>query len=105
MPTKLEEIIANTRKQLAEVRSLVSRSALETLAAQHTPRGFGKALRTAAAKSPAVIAELKKASPSKGLIRGSFHPAALALELVQGGATALSVLTNEQYFQGSLDYL
>jgi indole-3-glycerol phosphate synthase len=62
-------------------------------------------LREASEASVAVIAELKKASPSKGLIRGSFHPAGLALDLVRGGAAALSVLTEEQHFQGSLDYL
>jgi indole-3-glycerol phosphate synthase len=105
MPTKLEEIIASTRRCVAESQARVPRAALEQRAALYIPRGFAAALRSAAANGPAVIAELKKASPSKGVIRGSFHPAALALELSQGGAAALSVLTNEQYFQGSLDYL
>jgi indole-3-glycerol phosphate synthase len=54
---------------------------------------------------PAVIAELKKASPSRGVIRGSFHPSVLALELQEAGAAALSVLTEEEHFQGSLGNL
>ena len=105
MPTKLEEIIASTRRCIAESQLRVSRADLERQAGLHTPRGFAAALRSIAAAGPAVIAELKKASPSKGVIRGSFHTAALALELSRGGAAALSVLTNEQFFQGSLDYL
>jgi indole-3-glycerol phosphate synthase len=78
---------------------------LDRLAAQHTPRGFGRALRRRSGSGPAAIAELKRASPSKGMIRPSFHPSALAVELQQGGAAALSVLTEEEFFLGSLDYL
>src|SRR5206468_12529695 len=74
----------------------------ERRAQQHVPRGFRRALLDASKIGPAVIAELKKASPSKGLIRPDFHPAHLARELEAAGAAALSVLTDEEFFQGSL---
>jgi len=81
--------------------------ALECEAAGHTPRGFREQLRRAAQDgiAVAIIAELKKASPSKGLIRADFSPAGLARDLEQAGAAALSVLTDEHFFRGSLDYL
>jgi indole-3-glycerol phosphate synthase len=81
------------------------RSALEQQAMQHTPRGFAAALRTRSSTGPAIIAELKKASPSKGLIRPDFSAAVLAPAMQAGGAAALSVLTNEPFFQGSLSNL
>ncbi|HWR14398.1 MAG TPA: indole-3-glycerol phosphate synthase TrpC [Terriglobales bacterium] len=105
MPVSLDQIVASTRRRVAETKSRMSVTELERQAATHEPRGFANALRAKSLKGPAVIAELKKASPSKGLIRGSFHVAALAAELTHGGAAALSVLTDEEYFQGSLDYL
>jgi indole-3-glycerol phosphate synthase len=105
MPTTLETILASTRLRVAEAKSRVKAPALERLASEHAPRGFARALRDHAHAGMAVIAELKKASPSKGLIRAEFNPAELAKELVSAGATALSVLTDELYFQGSLDYL
>src|ERR1700738_2559904 len=78
---------------------------LDSKATAHTPRGFTQALRTAAQSGPAIIAEIKKASPSKGLIRSDFYPATLARTFESSGAAALSVLTDEEFFQGSLDYL
>jgi indole-3-glycerol phosphate synthase len=78
---------------------------MERAAGQHRPRGFRGQLQRVAADGIAIIAELKKASPSKGLIRADFQPADLARELEQAGAAALSVLTDEEFFQGSLSYL
>jgi indole-3-glycerol phosphate synthase len=106
MSAKLDQIVAATRRVVASSKSSANFAQLERFAREHAPRGFANALRQAAASGKlAVIAELKKASPSRGLIRASFHPQALATELEQNGATALSVLTNEEFFQGALDYL
>jgi indole-3-glycerol phosphate synthase len=101
----LERILNTTRATVTERKARVSRAELERRAALHTPRGFARALRARAAQAPAMIAELKKASPSKGLIRAEFDVAALADSVKAGGATALSVLTDEPYFQGSLGNL
>ncbi len=101
----LERILAKTRETVAERRQLVPARELEVLAAQHTPRGFAQALRTQAKTAPAIIAELKKASPSKGLIRPAFDVRALASDLENAGAAALSVLTDIPFFQGSLENL
>jgi indole-3-glycerol phosphate synthase len=105
MPNTLDKIVAATRLRIADAKERIPLATLEKQAREHTPRGFERALRKTSETSVAVIAELKKASPSKGLIRGSFHPAGLASDLVRGGAAALSVLTEEQHFQGSLNYL
>lgn len=98
----LTDILAVTRRKVAESRSQVDVRDLERRAEKHTPRGFRKAIESASRSGPAVIAELKKASPSRGLIRADFNPALLAVELEAAGATALSVLTDEEFFQGSL---
>lgn len=102
MSATLDQIIAATRHRLSKKRRASDMRALERLASEHQPRGFRRALSSVAAKGVAVIAELKKASPSKGLIRAAFDPAVLAHELEQGGAAALSVLTEPIFFQGSL---
>src|SRR5271157_3589547 len=102
MNTHLDKILAATRAAVAEARERVPAAELERLAATHTPRGWARALRARAAGGPAVIAEIKKASPSKGLIRADFDPEWLARRYRAGGAAALSVLTDEPYFQGSL---
>src|SRR5450631_3435244 len=105
MPASLHSIVAATRQALSRDRASCDRQALEHAAARHTPRGFRNHLRRVAQDGIAVIAELKKASPSKGSIRADFRPGELARELEQAGAAALSVLTDEPFFQGSLDYL
>ncbi len=105
MPTKLEEIVAVTRQSVATAKASADLRALGQAAERHQPRGFREALRSGANSGIAVIAELKKASPSKGLIRPDFPVAQLAAELEGGGAAALSVLTDERFFQGSLENL
>ena len=105
MPTKLEEIVAATRRRVANSRRTADLRDLEKRAQDRTPRGFRKALETNRRNGIAIIAELKKASPSKGLIRADFNPEILAGELASAGARALSVLTDEEYFQGSLENL
>jgi indole-3-glycerol phosphate synthase len=105
MASKLDEIIAATRARVSESKSAADVRALELRSAAHLPRGFRHRLRAAGKCGPAIIAELKKASPSKGLIRADFPVPELAQELEQAGATALSVLTDEHFFQGSLSNL
>src|SRR6266481_423718 len=105
MPPSLDSIVAATRKRVSESRGSVDLQTLERKAAEHVPRGFRERLRRTSQHGPAIIAELKKASPSKGLIRADFRPAELAQELEKAGAAALSVLTDEEFFQGSLDNL
>ena len=104
MPTTLDQIVAATRKRVQERQAAASRS-LEARAAAHRPRGFRAALQWRAQSAPAIIAEIKKASPSKGMIRPEFDPRAIALEYAGAGATALSVLTEPQFFLGSLENL
>jgi len=105
MPATLDSIVAATRRRVARAKAEADVRQLERQAAEHAPRGFGKQLRQAAATGIAVIAELKKASPSRGTIRADFNAAELAAELQSAGASALSVLTDEEFFQGSLENL
>jgi indole-3-glycerol phosphate synthase len=102
----LPEILSHTRTLVAERKSTANIPALERAAAAHIPRGFAQALRTkAASNTPAIIAELKKASPSRGVIRPNFDASTLAPMMQAAGATVLSVLTDERFFQGSLTNL
>jgi indole-3-glycerol phosphate synthase len=105
MPASLDSIVAATRQRISGTAHNADLRELERAASGYTPRGFRKHLRQAAQDGIAIIAELKKASPSKGVIRMDFRPAELAQELALAGAAALSVLTDEQFFQGSLEYL
>ena len=100
--TFLATILATTRAAVAAAKARVPLADLERRAAGRQPRGWAAALRSQAAVGPAVIAEIKKASPSKGLIRADFDVEWLARRCQAGGAAALSVLTDEPYFQGSL---
>ena len=102
MATHLDAILASTRAAVAAAKAVVPVAELERRAGEHTPRGWAAALRRVAAQRPAVIAEIKKASPSKGLIRADFDVEALARSYQAGGAAVLSVLTDEPFFQGSL---
>ncbi|WP_310387252.1 indole-3-glycerol phosphate synthase TrpC [Roseateles sp.] len=103
----LRRIVAVKHEELAlarKQRSLASQR--EEAEARHDSRGFEAALRAKiAAGQSAVIAEIKKASPSKGVLRADFQPAAIAESYAKHGAAALSVLTDAQFFQGSVAYL
>ena len=102
----LTEICDTKRTEVAARKAATSLSELVTRAAQQTPpRGFEAALRAKAATGYALISEIKKASPSKGLIRADFSPADHARAYQAGGATCLSILTDAPYFQGHEDYL
>src|SRR3974390_164563 len=104
MPTILDEIVAFKRQEIAAAQSHCSVAGLQRRVADAPPvRNFFAAL---AAPGPIrLIAEVKKASPSKGVIRADFDPLAIARTYEAHGATCLSVLTDEQFFQGSLDHL
>jgi indole-3-glycerol phosphate synthase len=103
----LEKILATKREEIAAARKAMPQSAVEAAARQAPPvRNFVAAMRAkVAAGRPAVIAEIKKASPSKGVIRHDFRPAEIAAGYERGGAACLSVLTDRDYFQGAPEYL
>ena len=107
LPTILENIIARKHAEVAERSARVSMAELERAArTADAPRGFAKAMLERVARTEAaIIAEIKKASPSKGVIREDFDPAAIAVSYANGGATCLSVLTDVDFFQGSDAYL
>ncbi len=103
MPSILDKIVATKREEILAAKARVDIHSLQKQAEAMEPaRDFYTALRGDRLR---LIAEVKKASPSKGIIRADFEPLSIARQYVAGGASALSVLTDEQYFQGSLDYL
>ncbi len=103
----LQTILARKAEEVAQRRAVVPLAALQQRLATAPPvRGFARALHAAIANGdPAVIAEVKKASPSKGVIRADFHPADIAVSYEFGGASCLSVLTDVDFFQGADAYL
>ena len=108
MATILDDILAHKRQEVAAQKQRVDMDTLvaNISASNDVPRGFMKALQARVAiGGTAVIAEVKKASPSMGVIRASFDPVAIAESYAAAGATCLSVLTDEKYFQGSGRYL
>jgi indole-3-glycerol phosphate synthase len=115
----LQKILATKAIEIQQAQAQMSQAAIEQAlrvisvdqhpgiqSQDHAPRGFERALRTKiAANQPAVIAEIKKASPSKGVMRENFNPAEIAGQYARAGAACLSVLTDREYFQGDADYL
>lgn len=103
----LTKILATKADEILESQQHLSLAVVQQLASVQPPsRDFIGAIRAKIAQGQsAVIAEIKKASPSKGVIRADFQPAKIAQSYEQGGAACLSVLTDVQYFQGSADYL
>ena len=106
-PDILQRIVAVKRDEIVAARHRRSAADLQELAlAQSSPRGFAAALRARVGQGEAaVIAEIKKASPSKGVLREPFEPAAIAATYAAHGAACLSVLTDVQFFQGHADFL
>jgi indole-3-glycerol phosphate synthase len=107
MSDVLQRILERKSEELARSRKQISLHDLTQIAQQQSPvRGFARAIaRQVRARKPAVIAEIKKASPSKGILRENFVPADIAKSYAAGGATCLSVLTDIDFFQGHNEFL
>ena len=107
MANILDTIIATKFEEIQESQKIKSLHQLkDEVKSASQPRGFVKAIETQLLKNKsAVIAEIKKASPSKGVIRENFNPKEIAISYEKGGATCLSVLTDQKYFQGHTNYL
>ena len=105
MATYLDRIMSHTLLRVLDRKAMTHMESLELRAEMHQPRGFAVGLRKVAVDGPAIIAELKKASPSKGMLREDYRPAVIARTYEQAGAAAISVLTDEEFFQGSLEDL
>ncbi len=106
VPSILKSIIERKREEVAAAKASSSLSEIKARAAQcGGVRGFTERLRAARENGPAVIAEIKKASPSAGVIREDFRPAAIARSYAAAGAACLSVLTDRDFFQGDAAYL
>jgi indole-3-glycerol phosphate synthase len=104
MPTILDEIVAHKRRELAQAKAATPESDLEARC-ERLPPGRGFAARLVTPGQVEVIAEVKRASPSAGVLRADFDPVAIAREYAAHGAAAISVLTDERFFQGSLQTL
>ncbi|SFR81962.1 indole-3-glycerol phosphate synthase [Marinobacter daqiaonensis] len=106
-PTILRKIVDRKWEEIDERKRRATQGDLKARAADQPPaRGFARAMADRIeARKPAVIAEIKKASPSKGILREPFDPPAIAESYQEGGATCLSVLTDRDFFQGHEDYL
>jgi len=106
MSTILDKIVQTKREEIAQRSSVTPIEQLKAAAAaQPRPRNFFTAVTRPPTKALNLIAEVKKASPSAGIIRADFDPVAIARAYAAAGADALSVLTDEKYFQGHLDYI
>src|SRR6266581_5137160 len=105
MAANLDTLVAATRRRVAQAKRDADVRELEKQAERHAVRGFHRELLKASQQDVAIIAELKQASPSRGVIRPNLDSASMARELAEAGATALSVLTEEEFFRGSLDNL
>ena len=104
--TILDKIVATKREEVAQRKTQTTLAELkDRVAAMPRPRNFFQAVTTPNKKRLNLIAEVKKASPSAGVIRADFDPVAIAMKYEAAGADALSVLTDEQYFQGRLEYV
>jgi indole-3-glycerol phosphate synthase len=106
-PDILKKILATKEEEVSKRKSRMTLANLEEIASGvESPRGFYSALQSKVQnKKPAIIAEIKKASPSKGIIRENFQPVEISQDYAMNGATCLSVLTDKDYFQGSEVYL